>query len=174
MVTCRPSVVYRLCCARGGRSWRVARELDLDDVLEYFTLDEGELALLRNKFGATRLGFVAMLKFLLWKGRFPHGGFELPGAALEHLGRQVKVAASDVSFYDFAGRATRRASRRPRRCRLRIRCAGESPGGARGWLGRRSRRRKRLRPPPSPDGPGAPARRPEVRSRRGETGPSTA
>src|SRR5664279_1411453 len=112
MLTCRPSVVCRLCCAPGGRNnWRVTRDLDLDDVLEYFTLDEGELALLRNKFGATRLGFVAMLKFLLWKGRFPRGGFELTGAALEHLGRQVQVATSDVSFYDFAGRASRRHRR---------------------------------------------------------------
>ena len=136
MVTCRPSVVCRLCCARGGRNnWRVTRDLDLDDVLEYFTLDGGELALLRNKFGATRLGFVAMLKFLLWKGRFPRGGFELPGAALEHLGRQVQVAASDVSFYDFAGRASRGHRREIRHHTGFGICSVSDAEKLAGWLG---------------------------------------
>jgi hypothetical protein len=39
-------------------------------VVEHFTLVGDELTWLRNKSGATRLGFPAMLKFLLWKGRF--------------------------------------------------------------------------------------------------------
>ncbi|MDX3763134.1 hypothetical protein [Streptomyces sp. AK02-04a] len=44
----------------------MAQDLGLDGVVEHFTLDDGELALLRNKTGATRLGFTAMLKFLLF------------------------------------------------------------------------------------------------------------
>jgi len=36
----------------------VARPLDLDQLLEHFTLADDELVLLRNKSGATRLGFV--------------------------------------------------------------------------------------------------------------------
>ena len=80
------------------------REIGLDDVIEHFTLDDGERELLRNKAGATRLGFAAMLKFLSWKGRFPRGRFELPDDAIEHLARQVKVPAIAIGAYDFAGR----------------------------------------------------------------------
>ncbi len=49
----------------------MARNLGLDDVVDHFTLVGDELDLLRNKPGATRLGFSALLKFILWRGRFP-------------------------------------------------------------------------------------------------------
>lgn len=74
----------------------MGRDLGPDGVIEHFTLDGDELARLRNKTGASRLGFTAMLKFLLWKGRFPRGGFELPDDAIDHLGRQVKVPAAEI------------------------------------------------------------------------------
>ena len=80
------------------------RDVGLDDVVEHFTLDDRERELLRNKSGSTRLGFSAMLKFLGWKGRFPRGLFELPDDAIEHLARQVKVAAAEIRAYDFTGR----------------------------------------------------------------------
>jgi len=92
--------------ARDGASVRSSarRELGLDDVVEHFTLDDRERELLRNKSGSTRLGFAGMLKFLVWKGRFPRGLFELPDGAVEHLARQVNVAAAQIGAYDFAGR----------------------------------------------------------------------
>lgn len=80
------------------------REIGVDDVVEHFTLDDLEHELLRNKSGSTRLGFAAMLKFVGWKGRFPRGLFELPDDAIEHLARQVKVAAQQLGAYDFTGR----------------------------------------------------------------------
>ncbi len=80
------------------------REIGLDDVVEHFTLDDREHELLRNKSGSTRLGFAALLKFVGWKGRFPRGLFELPDDAIEHLARQVKVAAAQIGAYDFTGR----------------------------------------------------------------------
>jgi len=49
----------------------VARALDLDELIEHFTLYPDELERLRNKAGATRLGFALLLKFLHWKARFP-------------------------------------------------------------------------------------------------------
>ncbi|MEU9212792.1 DUF4158 domain-containing protein [Streptomyces sp. NPDC048415] len=82
----------------------MGRDLGLNGVVEHFTLDPGELALLRNKTGATRLGFTAMLKFLLFKGRFPRGRFELPDDAVDHLARQAKAPAGDIGFYDFTCR----------------------------------------------------------------------
>lgn len=92
--------------ARGGAAARSSarREIGLDDVVEHFTLDDRERELLRNKSGSTRLGFAAMLKFLRYKGRFPRGLFELPDDAIEHLARQVKVAAAQIGAYDFTAR----------------------------------------------------------------------
>jgi hypothetical protein len=60
---------------------RVALTLDLDELSEYFTLLPDESALLRNKTGATRLGFALVLKHLIWKGRFPRGRSDLPDEA---------------------------------------------------------------------------------------------
>jgi len=42
----------------------MARTLGLDDVVDHFTLVGDELDLLRNKSGATRLGFAVLLKFV--------------------------------------------------------------------------------------------------------------
>ena len=38
-----------------------------------------------------RLGFAALLKFLLWRGRFPHAAHELPDAAVAHLARATPL-----------------------------------------------------------------------------------
>jgi hypothetical protein len=92
--------------------WRegagVARPLDLDELVDHFMLVDDELELLRNKTGATRLGFGLVLKFLLWKGRFPRGPGELPDNAVEHVARQVGVPAEQVAFYDSSGRQAKR------------------------------------------------------------------
>lgn len=47
----------------------VSRPLQLEELVEHFTLAASELELLRGKGGATRLGFGLILKFLQWKGR---------------------------------------------------------------------------------------------------------
>ena len=78
--------------------------LDLDELVERFTLLPDELALLRNKTGATRLGFAMLLKHLIWKGQFPRGPSDLPDEAVEFVARQVKVPAADIAFYDWDGR----------------------------------------------------------------------
>jgi hypothetical protein len=86
----------------------LARPLDLDELVGHFTLVEDELELLRNKTGATRLGFGLVLKFLVWKGRFPRGRGELPDNAVEHVARQVDVPAVEIDFYDWSGRQAKR------------------------------------------------------------------
>jgi Domain of unknown function (DUF4158) len=73
----------------------VARPLDLDELIEHFTLLPDELRLLRNKTGATRLGFSLLLKYLAWKGRWPRGRFELPDNA---IARQVKVPLEELGI----------------------------------------------------------------------------
>ena len=86
----------------------MARNLGLDDVVDHFTLIGDELELLRNKSGATRLGFAVLLKHVLWRGRFPSGSQDLPDDAVAHLARQVRVGAGELSSYDFASRTAQR------------------------------------------------------------------
>jgi hypothetical protein len=86
----------------------VARNLGLDEVVDHFTLIGDELDLLRNKSGATRLGFAALLKYVMWRGRFPPAAHELPGDAVAHLARQVRVPAGELASYDFASRTAQR------------------------------------------------------------------
>jgi len=86
----------------------VARPLDLDQLLEHFTLADDELVLLRNKSGATRLGFSLLLKYLAWKGRFPRGRGEIPDNAVDHIARQVGVPPEELGLYDWSGRQTKR------------------------------------------------------------------
>jgi len=83
----------------------VGRDLGLDGVVDHFTLNSDEAGWLRNKTGATRLGFAVQLKFLLWRGRFPRMRLELPPDAIEHVAKQVGVAASELAFYGFTSRA---------------------------------------------------------------------
>jgi hypothetical protein len=86
----------------------VGRDLGLDGVVDHFTLSGDEAGWLRNKTGATRLGFAVQLKFLTWRGRFPKMRLELPPDAVEHVAKQVGVAASELGFYDFTSRAAKR------------------------------------------------------------------
>jgi len=84
----------------------VGRDISLDEVIEHFTLDGDEKELLRNKAGG-RLGFAMMLKYLLWRGRFPRGRHEIPDDAIAHVARQIGVSAGDMGFYDVASRQAR-------------------------------------------------------------------
>ena len=86
----------------------MARNLGLDEVVDHFTLIGDELELLRNKSGATRLGFAALLKYVMWRGRFPPAAHELPDDAVAHLARQVRVPAGELASYDFASRTAQR------------------------------------------------------------------
>jgi hypothetical protein len=86
----------------------VARNLGLDDVVDHFTLIGDELEPLRNKSGATRLGFAVLLKYVIWRGRFPTGSHELPDDVVTHLGRQARVPAGELASYDFASRTAQR------------------------------------------------------------------
>ena len=61
-------------------------EWDLEELIECWTLDEGEFELVGNKSGATRLGFSLMLKFFELEARFPRRE-DVPKAAVGLLGR---------------------------------------------------------------------------------------
>jgi hypothetical protein len=56
----------------------VARLLELDELVEHWTLLDDERELIAGKRGPTRLDFAVLLKFYTRLGRFPRGRSELP------------------------------------------------------------------------------------------------
>lgn len=51
-----------------------------------------DCVLLRNKTGATRLGFAVLLEFFQQEGRFPQHKNEVPGIVITFLATQVGAA----------------------------------------------------------------------------------
>lgn len=84
------------------------REWELEDLIECWTLDEDEFALVGNKTGATRLGFGLLLKFFEQEGRFPRHVGELPKAVVDYVAGQVKVDPGSLAEYDWSGRSVER------------------------------------------------------------------
>ena len=84
----------------GGIRW----PLELDELVEHWTLLDDDQDLVAGKRGATRLGFALFLKFYTRKGRFPRGRSELPAEAVEFVARQVKVPPEELGLYEWTGR----------------------------------------------------------------------
>jgi TnpA family transposase len=78
-----------------------------DELAAEWTLSPGDLTLLANKAGATRLGFAALLAFFRHEGRFPAHKQEVPCAVVVHLAGQVGVPAEAYVAYDWRGRAVK-------------------------------------------------------------------
>ncbi|MFQ6144437.1 DUF4158 domain-containing protein [Streptomyces seoulensis] len=76
-------------------------DLGLDGVVGHFTLNSDETGWLRNKTGATRLGFAVQLIFLTWRVLFFHMCMELPPEAVERTAKQVDLAVTELWFYNF-------------------------------------------------------------------------
>ncbi|WP_217687117.1 DUF4158 domain-containing protein [Streptomyces sp. CAI-85] len=64
---------------------------------------EDDMKKVRNKSGATRLGFALLLKFFEAEARFPESAKEMPAAAVEYVAQQVKVPAGAWADYDWQG-----------------------------------------------------------------------
>ncbi|MEU9851192.1 DUF4158 domain-containing protein [Streptomyces sp. NPDC047985] len=62
----------------------------------------------RNKSGATRLGFALLLKFFEVEARFPESAREVPAAAVQYVAQQVKVPAGAWAEYDWQSKAIQR------------------------------------------------------------------
>jgi TnpA family transposase len=82
----------------------VRREWSSEQLIDCWTLSEGDRRLLRNKAGATRLGFALMLKFFDVDARFPRHAGEVPRAAVDYVARQVGVEPALFAKYVFVGR----------------------------------------------------------------------
>jgi hypothetical protein len=82
----------------------MARSLDLDELVEHWTVLDDERELIAGKRGPTRLGFALLLKFYTWAGRFPRDRGELADEAVAFVARQIGVDAAELGFYDWSGR----------------------------------------------------------------------
>nr|WP_239085067.1 DUF4158 domain-containing protein [Streptomyces halstedii] len=69
---------------------------------------EDDMKRVRNKSGATRLGFALLLKFFEAEARFPESAREVPAAAVEYVAQQVKVPAAAWAEYDWQSKAIQR------------------------------------------------------------------
>src|SRR5450755_126078 len=78
--------------------------LDLDELVEHWTLLDGDHELVAGKRGTSRLVFTLMLKFYARYGRFPDSDGDLAGEAVEFVARQVHVPSEQMPGYEFAGR----------------------------------------------------------------------
>jgi len=72
--------------------------MDLDELVEHWTLLDDERELVTGKRGPTRLGFALLLKFYAQAGRFPRGRAELDDDAIAFVGRQVGCARIRPGF----------------------------------------------------------------------------
>ena len=75
--------------------------MDLDELVEHWTLLDDERDLVAGKRGPTRLGFALILKFYSRHGRFPAGRSELPGeavafAGMTGTGQQLRAAEAEL------------------------------------------------------------------------------
>ncbi|SCF67738.1 protein of unknown function [Streptomyces sp. MnatMP-M27] len=79
-----------------------------EDLIEVWTMLEDDMKRVRNKSGATRLGFALLLKFFEVEARFPESAKEVPAAAVEYVAQQVKVPAVAWADYDWQSKAIQR------------------------------------------------------------------
>ena len=77
--------------------------MELDELVEHWTLLVDEQELIAGKRGSTRLGFALLLKFYVRLGRFPRGRSELPDEAVAFVAKQVGVPPGELGFYEWAG-----------------------------------------------------------------------
>ena len=106
----------------------------MDELVEHWTLLKEDRPLVANKRGPTRLGFVLSLKFYTQHGRFPRGRAEFSDEVVAFVAQQVGVPASELGFYEWAGR-TIKAHRVQIRAHLGFReCSVVDAEKLTGWL----------------------------------------
>jgi hypothetical protein len=74
----------------------VRQDWEPEDLIEVWTLLEDGMKRVRNKSGATRLGFALLLKFFEVEARFAESAQEVPTAVVEYVAQQVKALARAV------------------------------------------------------------------------------
>jgi len=74
-----------------------------EDLIEHFTISPQEYDLLKGRSSAGKFGFILLLKFMQYEGRFPSSFKEIPKDILKYIETQLN-ASSDLSKYNWNGR----------------------------------------------------------------------
>ena len=82
----------------------MAQLVNLEELVEDWTLLDAERALLVGKWGSTRVGFASLLKFFQRDGFFPSKRAQFPTEVVDFVAAQLAVPAADVDGYGWAGR----------------------------------------------------------------------
>jgi hypothetical protein len=80
--------------------------MELDELVEHWTLLVDEQELIAGERASTRLGFALLLKFYVRLGRFPRGRSELPDEAVAFVAKQAGVPPGELGFYEWSGSTT--------------------------------------------------------------------
>lgn len=108
--------------------------LDIDDLVEHWTLLPDELDLVVRLHEPSRLVFAVWLKFYTRHGRFPRGRGEVHDDAVAFVARQLKVSAGELGLVEWAGRTAER-HRAAIRAHLGFReCSTADAEKLTGWL----------------------------------------
>jgi Transposase and inactivated derivatives, TnpA family len=80
------------------------RNWELEELIENFTIMPNEMALLGNKTGETRLGFMVLLKFFQLEARFPNSKNEVPKVVVKYIAKQMQLTGVQFENYDINSR----------------------------------------------------------------------
>lgn len=81
------------------------RKWENHELVEYWTIDEDDQQLIRQKRGINRLGFALLLKFFQLKRRFPEKQYEIPRVVRAFVAEQLGLDESRYDQYNWAGRS---------------------------------------------------------------------
>jgi TnpA family transposase len=76
----------------------------IDELIDYFTLTPGDLELIANKTGSTRLGFSVLVKYFKLEAQFPFNKAEIPQDIVKFIAKQLKTDPMIFKKYDLHGR----------------------------------------------------------------------
>jgi len=74
-----------------------------DEIIEYFTLLEGEQELVRDKTAHNKLGKALLLKFFQYEAGFPENRSEIPPQAVDYVAQQLGLSPSVFQAYKWYG-----------------------------------------------------------------------
>ncbi|WP_010476441.1 DUF4158 domain-containing protein [Acaryochloris sp. CCMEE 5410] len=76
-----------------------------EELLEHWSIQPDEEHLLARRQGANLLGFVLLLKFFQYEGRFPEQKYEIPRMAITFVASQLDLLPDLFQDYNWQGRS---------------------------------------------------------------------
>jgi len=75
-----------------------------EELIEHWTLSVDEKSLARGKRRPLKLGYIVLLKFFQFQGRFPKSPQEVPRRVVKHIASQLEIDPTSWRQYDWRGR----------------------------------------------------------------------